>query len=351
MFDVAGMDCADCAKSVERVVAHLPGRGLRQREFRDGHAHRRASSRRSHRWMTTCPGGGRRGGPGRIHRDHAGGRDAPVDGAGTVVAESKADADRDRGCGLARRVPRPSRRLDQRTLSTVLFAAAIIVGGYPIARAALTSLRARRLDMNVLMSISVIGAAALGDWSEGALVVVLFSIGTTLQAITFDRTRGAIRGLLDQAPEEALVVRDGVEFTVAATDLAVGDIVRVRPGDRLPADGDVIEGHSAIQQAAITGESMPVAKEPGIRCSRGRSMGREPAGTGGETRVGIDARPHRAPRRRSPGRQGAVAATGRPVRSSLHAGRGRLRLRCIAGRLAFHRRRGAPGCTVRSCCW
>jgi Cd2+/Zn2+-exporting ATPase len=150
--------------------------------------------------------------------------------------------------------------LDQRMASTIVFGAAILVGGYPIARSAFSSLRARRLDMNVLMSISVIGAAALGDWSEGTLVVVLFAIGTTLQALTLDRTRGAIRDLLDQAPDEARVVRNGIEMTVAVTDLAVGDLVRVRPGERLPADGKIITGASDISQAAITGESMPVSR-------------------------------------------------------------------------------------------
>ena len=117
--------------------------------------------------------------------------------------------------------------------------------------------------MNVLMSISVIGAALLGEWSEAGLVVVLFTIGTTLQGITFERTRGAIRGLLDLAPEEANVVRDGVEMTVAASSLTAGDVIVVRPGDRLPADGEILEGHSALTQAVITGESMPAEKDPG----------------------------------------------------------------------------------------
>jgi Cd2+/Zn2+-exporting ATPase len=117
--------------------------------------------------------------------------------------------------------------------------------------------------MNVLMTISVVGAAILGEWSEGALVVVLFSIGTTLQAITFDRTRGAIRSLLDLTPQVARVVRDGVEATIAVSSLAPGDVVRVRPGERLPADGKVVEGFSAVNQAPITGESMPVERTAG----------------------------------------------------------------------------------------
>ncbi|HYH11042.1 MAG TPA: cation-translocating P-type ATPase, partial [Thermomicrobiales bacterium] len=144
-----------------------------------------------------------------------------------------------------------------------LFAAAIAIGGLPIMRAGLAALRAGRIDMNVLMTISVIGAAILGEWSEGALVVVLFSIGTTLQAVTFDRTRNAIRALLDLTPQEARVVRNGLESTIAASSLQPGDLVRVRPGERLPADGEVVSGLSTVNQAAITGESMPVDRSAG----------------------------------------------------------------------------------------
>ncbi|HEV2128956.1 MAG TPA: cation-translocating P-type ATPase, partial [Thermomicrobiales bacterium] len=137
------------------------------------------------------------------------------------------------------------------------------LGGHQIMRAGLASLRARRVDMNVLMTVSVFGAAILGEWSEGALVVVLFSIGTTLQAVAFDRTRGAIRALLDLTPQEARVVRHGIETTVAVASLERGDIVRVRPGERLPADGEVLTGFSAVDQAPITGESMPVERGEG----------------------------------------------------------------------------------------
>jgi len=261
VFDIAGMDCADCAKSVERVVGTLPDVSSANVSFAAG-------------TLTVVP------------RDDA----PPIDGLTRAVGGAVDRAGYSaslREDGAFRSAPRTAwwknRRLlptavavvlwiaamaalhllDQQPASVALFMAAIVIGGYQHARSGLASLRARRLDMNVLMTISVIGAAALGDWSEGGLVVVLFSVGTTLQAITFERTRSAIRGLLDQAPEKALVVRNGTEVTVAAADLVTDDIVRIRPGDRLPADGEVIEGASALQQAAITGESMPVEKRVG----------------------------------------------------------------------------------------
>nr|MBA2776132.1 cadmium-translocating P-type ATPase [Chloroflexia bacterium] len=261
VFDIAGMDCADCATSVERVVANLPGVSAARVSFGAGtltvepklptvagkelaRAVGGAVDRAGYTAIVRIDGAARSHAPRTWWRNR---KLIP-----TAVAISLWIAAIVAEFGFERSM-----------LSTVLFALAIVIGGFPIARSAMTSLRARRLDMNVLMTISVIGAAAIGEWTEGALVVVLFSMGTTLQALAFDRTRGAIRGLLDQAPDEALVLRNDLEVTVAVTDLAVGDVVRVRPGDRLPADGEVIDGSSAVQQAAITGESMPVGKAIG----------------------------------------------------------------------------------------
>jgi Cd2+/Zn2+-exporting ATPase len=149
------------------------------------------------------------------------------------------------------------------TLPVMLYVLAIVIGGSPIIRAGLQSLQARRVDMNVLMTISVAGAAIIGEWSEGALVVVLFTAGTTMQALTLERTRSALRSLFELSPEEATVFRDGVEATVRAASLVVGDVVRVRPGERMPADGRIIAGMSALNESAITGESLPVEKAAG----------------------------------------------------------------------------------------
>lgn len=139
----------------------------------------------------------------------------------------------------------------------------IIVAGYPIARAGLFELRLRRADMNLLMTISVIGAVILGDWFEGALVLFLFSLGTTLQVFTFGRTRNAIRSLMDLTPPTATVKRGNKEVTVTVESIQVGEILTIRPGQRVALDGIVIFGTSAIDQSPITGESIPDDKAPG----------------------------------------------------------------------------------------
>jgi len=144
-----------------------------------------------------------------------------------------------------------------------VYSAAIVVGGYPIFRAALAGLRARHLDMNVLMSAATIGAVGIGEWAEAASVVVLFSAGNALQVYAVDRTRGAVRALARLAPDEALVMRHGSEVVVPAEEVSVGEIVIVRPGERLAVDGEVVEGASAVNEAPVTGESLPVEKGPG----------------------------------------------------------------------------------------
>jgi Cd2+/Zn2+-exporting ATPase len=272
VFDVTGMDCGDCARSVERIVGQLPGIATANVSFGAG-------------TLTVEPTAA--GGSGEDLVRAIGGA---VDRAGYAAVLRSAGRIHQRGAETpwwqSRRVLPTAIALvlwiagfaTQHTLETKriaigLFAVAIAIGGYPILRSAIAALRTRRIDMNVLMTVSVIGAAVLGDWSEGALVVVLFSLGTFLQAMTLDRTRRAIRSLLDLTPEEATAIRGGVEVTVAAATLVAGDIVRVRPGQRLPADGEIVSGHSAINQAAITGESMPVEKEPGAEVFAGTING------------------------------------------------------------------------------
>ncbi len=149
------------------------------------------------------------------------------------------------------------------SLAPWLFAAAMIAGGAFVARAAFFSLRARQVDMNVLMTLAALGAAAIGQWSEAGLVVFLFALGTVLQAATLERTRHAITGLMELTPPEAVVVRDGAQATVPLADITPGDVVLVRPGERAAVDGVVIDGHAAADQAPVTGESRPVAKAPG----------------------------------------------------------------------------------------
>ena len=150
-----------------------------------------------------------------------------------------------------------------------LFGGAVVSGGAYVARAAVFSLRGRQVDMNVLMTLAMVGAAAIGEWSEAALVAFLFSLGTVLQVATLERTRRAISGLMKLAPSTATALRpcpdDGEleETVVDVGDIVVGDIVVVRPGERAAVDGVVVEGSAAADQAPVTGESIPVAKVPG----------------------------------------------------------------------------------------
>lgn len=142
--------------------------------------------------------------------------------------------------------------------------AAIALGGIETLKKGWIALRTLSLNMNLLMTIAVIGAALIGQWPEAAVVIWLFAIAEMIEALSLDRARNAIRKLMDLAPETALVKQpDGRWQEVKAETVALGDLVRVRPGERIALDGVVISGASAVNQAPITGESMPVEKNPG----------------------------------------------------------------------------------------
>lgn len=147
---------------------------------------------------------------------------------------------------------------------TALYLAAIVVGGVPILREAWEALwEDRRLTIDSLVVVAVIGAALLGQWWEAAAVVFLFSFSEMLEDFTLDRAHSAIQTLMELSPQEARIKVDGRESTVPVEDVAVGMIVAVRPGERVPVDGDVVAGETTIDQSAITGESAPVAKTSG----------------------------------------------------------------------------------------
>lgn len=139
----------------------------------------------------------------------------------------------------------------------------MILAGFPIARAGLLALKSRHADINLLMTVSAIGACFLGDFLEGAMVVFLFSLGTTLQSFTLGRTRNAIRDLMDLTPPVATVKRGLQEIVIPISDIVIGEIITVRPGQRIALDGKVIYGISAVDQSPITGESVPIDKEIG----------------------------------------------------------------------------------------
>lgn len=253
VFDLLGLDCADCARTVQSAVARLDG--VKEATVNFGASTLQVSTA------------------------------APVTGLAGLITNTVEQAGfeaRERAAGSMPRAEAPRYFRDRRFLYVVagfvawaagfavehwtnqarladaIYLLALAVAGSRFVRAAWLSIRARRIDMNVLMTVSAVGAVALGDWSEAAFVVVLFALGNTLQAVTLDRTRSAVRSLMDIVPPDARLVRGGEEQIVPAASLVAGDLVRIRPGDRVPADGVIVEGASALDQAALTGESMPV---------------------------------------------------------------------------------------------
>lgn len=148
-------------------------------------------------------------------------------------------------------------------ISRGFYAISLIVGIIPILRAAWIALKLKRADMNLLMTLAAIGAAILNQWFQGALVIFLFALGTTLQTYTLGRTRNAIRDLMDLTPAVATVKRNGQEVEIPVENIQLGEILTIRPGQRIPLDGIILSGASAIDQSPITGESVLENKEKG----------------------------------------------------------------------------------------
>nr|WP_250131959.1 heavy metal translocating P-type ATPase [Stutzerimonas nitrititolerans] len=141
---------------------------------------------------------------------------------------------------------------------------AVLLCGLTVYRKGWIALTNRNLNINALMSIAVTGAILIGEWPEAAMVMFLFAVAELIEARSLDRARNAIRGLMDLAPERVTVQQDdGRWLEVAVAHVAIGSLVRVRPGERIGLDGEVVRGHSTIDQAPITGESLPVEKATG----------------------------------------------------------------------------------------
>ena len=249
-FRVEGMDCAACAKTVEKTVNGLDGVQSAQVSFGNG--------------LLVFEGD--------VDEDllsravsRAGYRLAPTAGA----TEPKQWWREARGVSLAASVGLlvagaiASLTSAPRTVAEPLYIASMVVGGWPIARAAAGGLRRRSLDMNVLMALAAVGAVGIGAYAEGAWVLVLFAFGTWLETWALNRSRRSVQSLMELTPQQARIVDDGDEHLVPVDAVEVGQRFLVRPGERIPLDGVVEDGLSAVDQAPITGESVPAEKEPG----------------------------------------------------------------------------------------
>ncbi|MGK5673267.1 heavy metal translocating P-type ATPase [Micromonospora sp. URMC 106] len=144
-----------------------------------------------------------------------------------------------------------------------LYLACYVAGGWEPALSGLRALRDRTLDVDLLMIVAAVGAAAIGQVFDGALLIVIFATSGALEAFATARTADSVRALLDLTPEQATRIADGREETVHPARLRVDDVILIRPGERIGADAVIVEGTSEVDQASITGEPMPVNRRPG----------------------------------------------------------------------------------------
>lgn len=258
LFDIEGMDCADCARTIESGVRALPGVASAELSF--GSATLRVEPK---------PLGANSADV--IKQVERSGYRAALQG---VPRESPPNAHRRvfeiAAASLLWIAAFSLDRFDRQPwLAVAMQVAAMTIAGHPVARAALQSIKLRRADMNLLMAIAAIGAAALGQWEEGASVLILFAIGLWLQSTTLARTRRSVRALMDQTPREAFVLRDGCMTLVPVEQIDAGETVFVKPGERIPIDGTVTDGRSSVDQSPITGESVLAPVSPGSRVFAG----------------------------------------------------------------------------------
>jgi Cd2+/Zn2+-exporting ATPase len=257
-FQVGGMDCASCAVAIERAVRDLEGvqavqvdvmrgtvRVARDVGFDDGDL-TRAIQGAGYTVRGPSPDGMRRQ-PGRL---------VAVVTSGLLL-----------GVGLVLQwtgSPIPA---------VPLLAVAVVAGGWYVVPRGLAALKSRALDINFLMTIAAVGAAVIGQWGEAAAAMFLFAVAQLLEGFAMGRARRAIAALMELAPREAIVRRAGGDEVVPVGTIGIGEVILVRPGDRVPLDGIVIRGASALDQAPITGESMPVEKEQGSEVFAGSING------------------------------------------------------------------------------
>src|SRR5574341_2603516 len=252
LLGITGMDCADCALSIEHILRRTPGvlaaavsypTGKLRVEY-DLHSasHKQIVSR-----IRAMGYGVTKGGEAQCwfsrHRELL---MAILSGVLLAV-----------GYLIETFTPLPP------GAAITLYALAYLSGGLNAARHGIEAALNLRFDVDFLMVVAAIGAAIQGEWAEGTLLLFLFSLGHALEHYAMDRARHAIEALGEMTPKTARVRREGQEINVPVEELTVGNVVIVRPGERIPVDGEIVEGRSSVDQAAVTGESIPVEMEPG----------------------------------------------------------------------------------------
>ncbi|MHB0938090.1 MAG: heavy metal translocating P-type ATPase [Armatimonadota bacterium] len=323
-YRLTGLSCADCAEKLERRIAALPGVESAQVQFTSAKltvTHCGAQEQIRH--AITDAGYGIEEAPGTAvtSRFRVTGMDCPDCAAGLAARLQKIHGVENvslnpttgqlvithhqpaqeivhaieaagygaaplaaPGTGSVREFVRTGKRLFTTTLSGVLlliaylldindaadnrliialFIAGMLFGAYLTVRRGISALFARTVDMNVLMTIAIVGASIIGEWHEGASVAFLYSVSNLLESYTMEKTRRSIRNLMNLAPRDALVRRDGQETRLPVEALQLDDVVIIKPGEKIAVDGVVIEGTSSVNQAPITGESVPVEKSAG----------------------------------------------------------------------------------------
>jgi Cd2+/Zn2+-exporting ATPase/Cu+-exporting ATPase len=255
---VLGMDCAECTQHVQHAIAALPG----VRAVDVLLAAEKAVVRLD---------------PVRVDRAAIA---RAVEGAGYRVAGERHEELKDLRRGISRLlviivalvlafvvVGELLGALDWLTtrLPWPVGLAAVLIGGFPVFRTVVRATLRRQVVAHTLMTVGVIAAMLVGEWVTALVVVVLMRVGDYVERFTTSRARSAVRDLMAMAPRRALIERDGQELDVPAEEVPVGTIVIVRPGEQIPVDGVVVSGRATIDQAAITGESMPIEAGPGDR--------------------------------------------------------------------------------------
>ncbi len=252
VFYLSGLSCADCAAKLEKKIADLPG--VKSAELNFGAAKLTVTGNIDGRLIAAVAGG--EGVTATAEIKNPGGILSRPEIPRRVVISSISGILLLVGWLADIFLPLPD-------VSTELYLAAIVIGGYGIARRAISSLTRLSFDMNVLMTVAVAGAALIGQWREGAVVVFLYAVSGALEAYTIDKARQSIRSLMELAPRTATVRRGGQEMELSVAEIHPGDVLLIKPGEKIAMDGKVLAGFSAVNQATITGESIPAEKAVG----------------------------------------------------------------------------------------